>query len=785
MKTALSIALLGDGLAAQSVPSFPTKNPLPPVTGDVKVAAEPMSKSATTQSESVRAPVVGPQKPAEPQVTAGFAAASAAMAQPDFLSLDTPRDGEHWARGRNYKAGFGTEGIEFFAAPADRNQLAPTATIRLQSATVGGLALELAKSAPQRQLGNVSWQRGSLVENVDCRPQGIEQTFTFARLPNRGELVLSMAVSSALAGEDLGNGVALAAGAIRYSEAVAIDANGNQVHAETHYANGLLSITVPATFLASATLPLVVDPWITSSTVITGSLDVSNADVAWDASSQSWMVAFESRFATNDTDMFAQRLSPTLAPVGSLITIDGSSMVWQLPAIANLNLHSRDLVVAQVSTDDVAPFWISGRVFDATGGNMTAQLDIDRAGVSGHAVGDKLRPDVGGDPALISPTYFTVVWERAFSAVDHDIHMKQVTFDGALRSATVTAISNSSANESFPSISKTDGPAATGNDVAFQKSAVVWQRSFSPTDEDVYGALLTWDGQFTLVGGSGIFAINSSTSNDTVPQVSTSTNESGVRNFLAVYERGGAVPHIAATAFASNGTIVTNANLSLLGNMVPTSWPQTRPSVDSDGVRFVVAYQNVHTGSGNDLDIRSMLVGLNQGSLYIRDEAWLASRTVPEFDCSIASVYSGSGVHDLHHAIVNDVTGASSFSIEAYAYQSFAAGAFAFRATSCGSLAIQPSGTVGLGQTVQFSLNTNYPISGFLVGFPSNTQTPACPGCILGVNGMSVMGSPYFFTIPANAAFVGLTLSAQGFTFAGGPCLGSVSVSDTVDFTLL
>ena len=94
-------------------------------------------------------------------------------------------------------------------------------------------------------------------------------------------------------------------------------------------------------------------------------------------------------------------------------------------------------------------------------------------------------------------------------------------------------------------------------------------------------------------------------------------------------------------------------------------------------------------------------------------------------------------------------------------------------------------GTVGLGELVSFALDTSHPLSGFLVGFPQSQQTPACPGCILGVNGMTVIANPYSLQIPANAAYVGLTLSAQGFTFASGPCLGSVSVSDTVDFTLL
>ena len=56
---------------------------------------------------------------------------------------------------------------------------------------------------------------------------------------------------------------------------------------------------------------------------------------------------------------------------------------------------------------------------------------------------------------------------------------------------------------------------------------------------------------------------------------------------------------------------------------------------------------------------------------------------------------------------------------------------------------------------------------------------------MLGVNGSSVMGTVYPFVLPGDPGFAGLNLSVQGFTFAAGPCLGSVSLSDTIDFTLL
>ena len=782
MKTAISVVVLGASLFAQSVPQ--TKTPRSPVTGDDAKVVTPTAPK-TVDVPQVQGPVAAPQKPVSSANELGVAAVKAAMSNPDFLVIDTPRGGEHWARGNNWKAGFTASGIEFFAAPADRSQAAPRASLRLNTATVAGKPLNIASEAPRREGSRVSWQHGSVVENVDIRPAGIEQTFTLASLPQRGELVLSLAVDAELS-EDLGDGIAFAGGAIRYSEAVAIDANGNRIAAATQFANGVITIRVPASFVEHAAMPLVIDPLISSRTVASNTLDLSNPDSVWDEHDGTWMIVYESRFALNDTDMFAQRLSGANQLVGSAITIDASSLVWQLPSIANLNHYNRNLVVAQVSVDDIAPFWIGGRSLESSGATLSAQLDIEKAGLPSHFSGDKLRPDVGGDPSHISPVYFTVVWERVFSATDHDIQMKQVLWDGTLRSAAPTSIANGIENASWPSISKSDGASPNLSSTDFQHWAVVWQRTFSATDEDIYGALIEWDGDFVQVNSANTFAINTSTANDTRPSVSSPTQDLGVRNFLVATSRTSAQNgHIYASAFNSAGSVIASSDLSVASTATPSTWPQKNPSVDCDGVRFSIAYESLFGGVGTDLDIRNMLVSATPSNLTIRDEAWIAASSTPEFSCKIASLYSSNGQHNLGYLITSELGIAPNYAIQAFRYAGYGVGSFTTRATGCGIVSITPSGTVGLGELVSFALNTSHPLSGFLVGFPQSQQTPACPGCILGVNGMTVIANPYSLQIPANAAYVGLTLSAQGFTFASGPCLGSVSVSDTVDFTLL
>ena len=46
---------------------------------------------------------------------------------------------------------------------------------------------------------------------------------------------------------------------------------------------------------------------------------------------------------------------------------------------------------------------------------------------------------------------------------------------------------------------------------------VVWTRAYKPTDREVYGASLTWDGQIATAA----FPISTSTEDDTNPAVSS------------------------------------------------------------------------------------------------------------------------------------------------------------------------------------------------------------------------------------------------------------------------
>lgn len=101
----------------------------------------------------------------------------------------------------------------------------------------------------------------------------------------------------------------------------------------------------------------------------------------------------------------------------------------------------------------------------------------------------------------------------------------------------------------------------------------------------------------------------------------------------------------------------------------------------------------------------------------------------------------------------------------------------------CGALPIAATGLPVIGDTVTFSLGSGpAAASGFLLGTPTPpVALPICPGCTVGVNGFLVTGNSFVLDIPNDPALLDVAVSAQGFRWNGGPCLGGFSVSARAD----
>lgn len=772
----LFLGLLSTSAAAQS----PAKVPALPQQGqDLKTTPPAAPKTVLSVGTPRQArPVQLPAKVA----STGVGAATAPPLPPGILH-DTV-DGRLWAVGGTYKASFGAEGATFlpYFAEAERNH---ALQFKVGEATVGGQPIGLHAAAPTRQGDVVAFDHGGLRAVYELRERGVEQMFFFDALPARGELCLSVALATDLRAERDGAGFLFTdpRGRVTYSAAVAVDAAGNRLPIETDLRDGTLQFRVPAQFVADAILPLCIDPLVGGTQNVytnANTRPVWQSDIAYEPTYGEFLVVFERQWSLADRDVFATRYTHDLA-TGNLQVLDSSSIDWSQPRVAANNASDRFLMVAKVSNANVSPYWIGGRLVDAGTGTLGLPFDIERNGVAGHLFGDKLNPDVGGDMDYNAPSYFTVVWERALSATDHDIHAKQVTVTGALRTATPILVENSTVFQSFPRISKTNGtpPYAT------MAWGIVWEHRYSPTDQDVYGATMRWDGTVTVAS----HVIDGSTANSWRPTVSSPTDGTGNRYNLVVFESdigGVGVTDIRGNVIDQNGVYQSSWNLS---QNINGQWPQYAPTVDSDGARFVVGWTQIYGGSGTDADTVLATFGYSPNlALVLDDYAFPGFSTDAEYDMSITSTHAaGSGAGRYAATWTRaQIAAPNDYHIEARLYDGMsAAGGATSRATACGTDAdYQVFGAPVLGGWVHLSQYATAGLRGYVFGFQANAPLGGCPGCIIGVSGDSTFGSELQIEIPADPSFVGVQLACQGFSFAAGTCFGTVSLSDTLDLVL-
>lgn len=779
MRSKLTCLLLGSSLLAQGQPStHEPRVPRPPVVGVTKYPEPQVLKALAPAPLDRAAPGVQQNGPLPTKVDA-----ASVFGHGDYLLFDQPTaDGPLWVVTPQWKASFAAAGwsfVPFFGSEAPRNY---PVEFGAAQASCGGELLPTRTAIPARQNQHLEYDRGAFAECFDLGSAGVEQSFRFDRLPNRSELVLSIETHSELRGAGEGMGIAFRneLGSVSYGAAVAIDANGDRVAAPTTFMNGTITIRVPASFLATASLPLIIDPLVASRTLVSGTPHVGNSDVSWDEATHSHAVCYQLDFSATDSDCYVVRADLGMTTL-NVVLIDGTATSWAAPRIANNQSSSQFLVVCEVSNGHQAPFWIGGRLVSGAG-SLSAPFDIERNGVAGHQPGSNFRPDVGGDP-YTTPSYFTVVWEHEFSVLDHDIYMKQVTVNGTLRSAAPTPIATSGAYQSNPTISKSDGPGVS----SLQRWAIVFQQTYALLDEDLFGALVTWDGQLVDPGNGYVVSIDGSAANTVFPRVSSPTDGND-RKFLVVSECGLANGSVRIHAVDSGlGGLWANDLVSLENDAPRSGWMKRSPSVDCDGVRFTVAYMEALNNS-NDWDVRCSLVSYDPLRFLTATAVGhaLAGTGLPELFPEVASHYSSNGVRsDRVAASMQGGTPGAHFIVGATYSARALVGGMSLRLTGCGSLAITWTGLPEIGQRLDFTLHNNHPLTGYVFGLPANNPVGICAGCTAGVQGSSLLGAQLAFDIPPDPNFVGVTVSTQGFTFGGGPCLGQISLSDTVDITIL
>jgi hypothetical protein len=506
--------------------------------------------------------------PAASAVPDGAAKAHARITGPIF---DPASDGSIWVVGATYKAHVTARGLTFIprlGADAPRNFPIYFALDSIECA-VGPLAFEPG-GCPVRIGHRLELDRGLLTEAYEARSDSIEQTFTFARPPVRhGGLVVRLSINTELTAVDAGETLRFGNqhGLVWFSKAVLVDARGVRTSLATSLVDGShIAITVPASVLESAAWPITIDPVVQTNSV-DGGVSNRKPDVAYDATSNTWLVVWETSVSAADGDVFARRTDAQGAPIGSVITIDSSTENWRNPCVANNDANNNFLVAAERGSGADRAIW--GRVVSSAGATGSA-FEISDPEIAGA----KLNPDVGGDPFVAAPpVHWLVVWQQVTGPVEHDIHARLVTPSGPTAAAPSGATILIDASTSTMDIN----PAVSPSNRGFAWS-VVWQRDM-PSD-DIMGARVFFDG--TLLAPT--FPIDNTPADSQNPSVATPFL---TQRYVVVYEDGpGALGHIRARIMDESNPLV-GGDLTLIEN-VASGLQRRRPSVDANASQFVI-----------------------------------------------------------------------------------------------------------------------------------------------------------------------------------------------------
>lgn len=716
------------------------------------------------------------QEPQKPMVTK---LAAPVASQRTTVVFDTPRkDGPLWACGSAWKASFDGTGatvIPFFGSEAPRNF-----PLRLEvgAATVGSEALPMVAGKPETKGNAVHTARGAFTEVIDTRMDSLEQSFVFDRLPNRGAITVDVRMSGEFATMAIENGLRFRNewGHVDYTKAIAVDAEGRRLPLAIEWTGAAARMVIPASFVETATLPLVLDPtlnfWFALGNPGLLQHDGDAATIQAPGINGRTLLVWQRQWSATDQDCWGLMFDNDLNLVLTDFSIDFTAEDWLKVAVAGNNYASNFLVVSEVR---IGLLWfIAGRIVN-TSGIPGTQFDIEREGVVGTP-GNNFHPDVGSDPYFGVGRY-TVVFNKKTLGVS-DIYMRQITPAGGQVTTNAVALDLSANEESRPAISKSCGQ-SNGLPAHW---LVTWQRTWSgaPFDQEVHGIFVDWNG--AVIGA--VFGLATTVGEETAPSPASPIDANGVRYWPMCYELASAPGQprdVLGRLVRVNGTFQQSFTVS---GGVPGS-DDREPEMDSDGIRFLAAITTGTAGfpQGVEAVTFAYLPTINTIRTESRD-GMNTSGAENYGQCNVVAEFSGGSTPTSRYKVC--FTEQTPNTLRLANYGGYTSGSFfQQRSTQCGNLSITATGQPILGQTVTISV-PNGSLSGTMGGFPINASLLFALGCncTLGVDPIAFFPNPFVYAIPADPLLVGATFAVQGFTLVGSSCLGSVDFSDTIDFTI-
>lgn len=248
-----------------------------------------------------------------------------------------------------YAADFAATGMRF--TPALGRAVPTTQHLALTPLSVGRgewpAAVLPSQVLPEQKGLQVTYAHSAGVhEHYDVGPDGVELSWTFAAQPaGQGDLVVRYAVDTTLPQPVAKDGglrfVDGDLGGVAIGAVTGIDARGVTVRGDARWVGGALELSLPEAFVATATYPIVLDPTVGAVfPVNVDTFDDDLPDVAFDATTGRYLVAWVRTFSAASALVRCQLVSSTGSLVGSVIFAAGVG-VAERPRVANLGTRDR------------------------------------------------------------------------------------------------------------------------------------------------------------------------------------------------------------------------------------------------------------------------------------------------------------------------------------------------------------------------------------------------------------------------------------------------------------
>jgi hypothetical protein len=365
-------------------------------------------------------------------------------------------DGELVGTGGHYKARFERGVVSF--TPAFGRAAPKTCPVRVSLLGTGRgsenvpVPVPIPPVAPEHDGLRVEYRHAGVIERYDVRPEGLEQSFEFAALPpGEGDLVVRLRLDTELDVEPCGDGLRFrlpGVGSFGLGEVTGVDARGARCKGAMRLGDGVLELSLPERFVATARLPLVLDPLLgVMFNVMAQSSDDEAPRVAYSLGSDVYLVVWTRINSATDTDVLGQRVDRNGLLVGNVISVAAQAGLNGAPSVGSV--RTRDaFLVAYVRNDDVLC-----RSVSASTGAVSLSLQL--------ATGANVQrwPDVGGE-ATTADDDGVVVW---VDYATNSIHSAEVGINAdlslGLRSGPRTAFHDAGNLVcDFPRISRCGGP---------------------------------------------------------------------------------------------------------------------------------------------------------------------------------------------------------------------------------------------------------------------------------------------------------------------------------------